>query len=51
MVDTRYTAWTCGWFEKVPRIRIRIVDGLKRCPEYGLGCGWAPVCGLGIWMA
>jgi hypothetical protein len=31
--------WDYGWFEKVPRVRIRIVDGLERCPEYDMVCG------------
>jgi hypothetical protein len=21
------------------------------CPEYGLGCGRYPACGMGLWMA
>jgi hypothetical protein len=28
--------WDCGWLGKVPRVWIEIVDGLERCPEYGL---------------
>jgi hypothetical protein len=33
------TDWDCGLFEKVPRVRIGIVVGLKRCLECRLGCG------------
>jgi hypothetical protein len=39
MVGTRNTTWACGQFGKVPCLWNEIVDGLKRYPEYGLGCG------------
>jgi hypothetical protein len=28
-----------------------MVVGLDRCPEYGIGYGWYPVYGMGLWMA
>ena len=34
---TRCTAWDCEWFGKVPWVRYGIVDGLERCPVYGMG--------------
>jgi hypothetical protein len=36
VVGTRHAEWDCGWLEKVPRVRNGIVDGLKRCLEYGM---------------
>jgi hypothetical protein len=33
---TRHAEWDCGWLGKVHCVRIGIMDGLKRCPEYGL---------------
>jgi hypothetical protein len=29
--------WDCGVFRKVPLVRSGIVDGLERCPRYGVG--------------
>jgi hypothetical protein len=34
---TRCMEWECGWFGKVPHVWSGNVDGLERCPEYGLG--------------
>jgi hypothetical protein len=31
------TGWECGWLGKVPHIRNGNVDGLERCPAFGLG--------------
>jgi hypothetical protein len=50
MVGTRCTTWACGRLGKVARVRIGIVNGLERCPEYGLGRGRYPACRLGMWM-
>jgi hypothetical protein len=48
---TRCTDWKCGWPEKVPHVRNENMDDLERCPEYGLGYGQYPICGMGTWMA
>jgi hypothetical protein len=45
------TDWDCGLFGKVPRVRIWMVVGLERCPEYGIGCGWYLMYGMGVRMA
>jgi hypothetical protein len=49
VVDTQHAEWACGRFGKVPHVRIRIVDSLERCSEYGLGCGRYAACGMGLW--
>jgi hypothetical protein len=48
---TQRTDWDCGLFGKIPCVRIEMVVGLERCPEYGRGCGWYPVYDVGMWMA
>jgi hypothetical protein len=51
MVGTQCMAWACGRLGKVPHVRNGIVDGLERCPEYGLGCGWYPMYVMGLFIA
>jgi hypothetical protein len=29
--------WDCGLIGKVPHVQCGIVDGLERCPRYGVG--------------
>jgi hypothetical protein len=36
VVSTRRVEWNCGWLQKVHCVRVGIVVGLERCPEYGL---------------
>jgi hypothetical protein len=49
---TLCTDWDYGLFGKVPHVRIGMVVGLERCPEYELSyCGRYPAYGLGMWIA
>jgi hypothetical protein len=50
VVGTQHMALECRWLGKVPHVQIGNVDGPERCPEYEIGWGWYPVCGLGMWM-
>jgi hypothetical protein len=36
VVGTRCMNWECRWFGTVAHLRNGIMDGLERCPEYGL---------------
>jgi hypothetical protein len=51
VVSVRHMDWECGKLGKVPRVWIGMMVGLERCPEYGLGCGQYPACGMELWMA
>jgi hypothetical protein len=36
VVGTQHAEWDSGYLGNVPCVQNGIVDGLERCPEYGL---------------
>jgi hypothetical protein len=48
---TRCMAWDCGQLGKVPHVRIGMVVGLERFPEYEIGCNWYLVYNMVMLMA